>query len=257
MENNKGNEKDTRIVALSNIGKVRKNNEDATFGCITKFGTLLLVADGMGGHRKGDVASKMVSDCFAIAFGDYKKPFNFRRTRKFRRKTLKNANRRIYRMSLSRKEYSQMGTTSTVALTYDKGTFVQCVGDSRCYTYSAETGLRQVSEDQSYAALLFKEGRINRTERKNLPQRNYLLNAVGINRKIVNAEEYNIPNDYDYILACSDGLYNRVSDDDIASILATPWTIKEKADALRKKALDNGGRDNIAVVLTRNPEKNK
>ena len=50
MENNKGNEKDTRIVALSNIGKVRKNNEDATFGCITKFGTLLLVADGMGGH---------------------------------------------------------------------------------------------------------------------------------------------------------------------------------------------------------------
>lgn len=150
-----------------------------------------------------------------------------------------------------------MGTTSIVALIYDKGTFVQCVGDSRCYTYSPETGLRQVSEDQSYAALLFKEGRINRTERKNLPQRNYLLNAVGINRKIVNAEEYNIPNDYDYILACSDGLYNRVSDDDIASILATPWTVKEKADALRKKALDNGGRDNIAVVLTRNPEKNK
>ena len=94
-----------------------------------------------------------------------------------------------------------MGTTSIAALIYDKGTFVQCVGDSRCYTYSAETGLRQVSEDQSYAALLFKEGKINRTERKNLPQRNYLLNAVGINRKIVNAEEYNIPNDYD---CCSD-----------------------------------------------------
>lgn len=58
MENNKGNEKDTRIVALSNIGKVRKNNEDATFGCITKFGTLLLVADGMGGHQKATLLAK-------------------------------------------------------------------------------------------------------------------------------------------------------------------------------------------------------
>ena len=258
MENRniKATEKESHIVALSNIGKVRKNNEDATFGCISKFGTLLLVADGMGGHRKGDVASKMVSDTFAIAFGSYKKPFNSRRARKFMRKCLKIANRRIYRLSMGRKEYSQMGTTSIAALVYDKGTLVQCVGDSRCYVYSKESGLRQISEDQSYAALLFREGKINRTERKDFPQRNYLLNAVGINRKIVNTEEYDIPNDYDFILVCSDGLYNRVSDDDITEILSTPWTIKEKADALRKKALDNGGLDNVAVVLTANPERN-
>ena len=62
MENTEKTETAGRIVALSNIGKVRKNNEDATFGCVSKYGTLLLVADGRGGHRKGDVASKMVRD---------------------------------------------------------------------------------------------------------------------------------------------------------------------------------------------------
>lgn len=256
MENTEKTETAGRIVALSNIGKVRKNNEDATFGCVSKYGTLLLVADGRGGHRKGDVASKMVRDSFAIAFGEYKKPFTLRRAKHFRRKTRKRANRRVYRMSLSSPEYSQRGTTSIAALIYDKGTLVQCVGDSRCYTYSKERGLKQISEDQSYAALLFKEGKINRTERKTYPQRNYLSNAVGINRNIANMEEYNRKNDYDFLLVCSDGLYNRVSDEQIAKVLSSFPTIGERGEELRKEALDAGGLDNIALVITANPEKN-
>ncbi len=238
------------IAALSDIGKKRKNNEDAAYVAETAYGTLLAAADGMGGHRKGEVASKIVIDSFSIPFFSYRKVFNLRRSKKFFRRYLKNANREIYRMSLAGDEYKEMGTTAVSALIYDKGVYVISVGDSRCYTFSESTGLMQRTSDQTYVEMLFETGRIKKSEIATHPQKNLLLNAVGINPDVTNVEELILPKEEcDVILLCTDGLYNMVSDQEIAEVLCDSDDAESKAKRLIDLALEHGGNDNVAVVL--------
>lgn len=239
-----------RIAALSDIGKKRKNNEDAAYVAETPYGTLLIAADGMGGHRKGEVASKIVIDSLSIPFYSYRKCFNLRRTKKFFHKYLKAANRDIYQMSLEGDEYKEMGTTAVSALIYDKGIYLVSVGDSRCYTYGADSGLVQRTSDQTYVEMLFETGRIRKSEIATHPQRNLLLNAVGINPDVTNVEEFIVPKEAcDSILLCTDGLYNMVSDTEIEEIMRADDDAESKAKRLIDLALEHGGNDNVAVVL--------
>lgn len=238
------------VYAISDIGKKRKNNEDAAYCSKTENGILLLVCDGMGGHRKGEVASKMVVDGLSVPFQAHRHPFNLFRAKHFVIHHSKKANREIYQKSVEDEDYREMGTTESCALIAEDGTFLFSVGDSRIYTYKKEEGLNQVSKDQSYVGMLFETGRIAKSEMKNHPQRNLLTNAVGLGPNLVNYEQFVIPNDsYDALLLCTDGLYNLVEDDMISNVLSSPLSTEEKARELVRLALEAGGNDNVAVIL--------
>jgi len=245
------NEREARIACQSDIGKHRKNNEDAAFCASSQYGTLLLVCDGIGGHRKGEVASALIIDSLAIPFQSLHRHLSLRGMRHFSRKNLKKANRTIYKMSLSGEEFREMGSTAVGAFVGEKKTFFFSVGDSRAYAYSKEKGLTRVTKDQTYVQFLFDSGRITKDQMANHPQKNLLLNAVGINPDLSDVEEIPVDTDsFDAVLLCSDGLYNMVPDATIADVLSEEGrTTKEKAKKLIDLALEAGGNDNIAVSL--------
>lgn len=243
-------EMNEKIAALSDIGLRRKNNEDAAYAVSNQYGKLLIIADGMGGHRKGEVASKIVIDFLSIKFNSERHIFNTRRAKKFYKKQMKKANQEIYKMSLSGDEYREMGTTAVSCLIGDKETTIFSVGDSRCYIIDNDSMLKQITKDQTYVELLFESGKISKSEIATHPQKNLLINAVGINPDLANCEEFVFNNDsYKSILLCSDGLYNMVSDNEIQATMNSSLTAMEKAKELIKKALTAGGNDNIAVAI--------
>ena len=251
MQNEENN---IRFSTLTDIGKKRKNNEDIAEAGTGPYGTILIVCDGMGGHRKGEVASTLIKDSLILAFEKNRGKFNVRRAKHFYRKNLKLANKEIYRMSMEGSEVKEMGSTVVSALIFDGGTYIVSAGDSRCYTFSHDDGLVQRTTDQTYVQVLFEEGKITRAEMANHPQKNLLVNAVGILPELTHLQEFYLPNDaYESLLLCSDGLYNMVSDSEIALILQdASLSVEAKAKALVDKALEHGGNDNIAVSLWEN-----
>lgn len=239
-----------KIAAKSNIGKKRKNNEDAAFVASTAYGSLMIAADGMGGHRKGEVASKIVMDYLSIPFYSNRHAFHLHSVKNFYRKNLKKANKEIYHLATNDIDYKEMGTTIVSALIFEKGVYVVSVGDSRCYTFTKESGLKQITTDQSYVQFLFETGRIKKSEMASHPEKHLLTNAVGVNPQISNVEEFYLEEIPDAILLCTDGLYNLVSDEQIQKvILDEEKDAEEKAQALIDLALENGGTDNVAAVL--------
>lgn len=238
------------IYAASDIGLKRKNNEDIAYCAKSQFGILLCVADGMGGYRRGEVASKIAIDSFSVPFSMSKSSYSVRKARHFLIRHAREANEEIYQMSVSDESYQNMGTTISSAFVAANGTEIFSVGDSRVYAFSKEKGLTQITKDQSYVQMLFETGRINRMEMKTHPQRNILTNAIGLNSTLTNYETFTIENDsYDSLLLCTDGLYNMISDDQIKKILSSEGTAEEKSKRLISAALEQGGVDNIAVVI--------
>ena len=243
-------EKKRRFACLSDIGTKRKNNEDSAYCASSPYGTLLVVADGMGGHRKGEIASKIVTDELSYAFSKNRRSFSAERAKKFLIRVLKRANKRIYSLSVSGDDYKEMGTTVVAALITAEKAVVVNVGDSRCYVYQKERGLTEVTTDQTYVELLFETGKITKKEMENHPQRNLLLNAIGINATLVEIQELEVDlSAFDKILLCSDGLYNAVSKEEISQIVGEEKDVSEIARDLIEKALANKGTDNIAVSL--------
>lgn len=240
-----------QVACLSDIGNKRKNNEDAAYVVSAPDGTFLIVCDGMGGHRKGEVASKLIVDSLAIPYQGLKKKPNVKGAKKFVHKYLKKANKEIYKMSLEGGELKEMGSTVVCALICEDGTYVISLGDSRCYTYSIRTGLVRQTVDQTYVELLFENGKISRSEMDNHPQKNILINAVGIMPELSQIQETILDlGSYDTLLLCSDGLYNMVKDEEITEVLSSlSLSVTEKARKLIDLALEHGGTDNIAVAL--------
>ena len=245
-----GNEKKRRFACLSDIGTKRKNNEDAAYCASSPFGTLLVVADGMGGHRKGEIASKIVTDELSYPFSQNRRGFSPERARKFLHRALKKANKRIHALGLSGDDYKEMGTTVVCCLVTKEKAVVCNVGDSRCYAYRKETGLTEVTTDQTYVELLFETGKITKKEMENHPQRNLLINAIGINASLVEIQDLEVDlAAVDKLLLCSDGLYNAVSKEEMAALVAQDVDVSQIAHDLIAKALANKGTDNIAVSL--------
>ncbi len=246
-------EKKRRFSCLSDIGTARKNNEDAAYSANSQYGALLVVADGMGGHRKGEMASKIVVDELSIDFASIRHAYGPERALRFLKKGLKKANKRIYKLSLSGEDYKEMGTTAVCAFITPEKTIVCNIGDSRCYLYSKENGLTRITIDQTYVELLFETGKITKSEMKTHPQRNLLINAIGINPDLNEIQERTIDNtNYDILLLCSDGLYNAVSEEKIAEILSSYEEASSLCQKLIQEALANKGTDNIAVSLWEN-----
>ena len=169
-----------RFSAKKDIGKVRIANEDETKALVDSSGNvLLLVADGMGGHNKGDYASKETINIISQAFKDKKGFFGLFNAVGFLKRILKVANSKIYRVQDEDPMYKGMGTTLALAFIYKNKLVVINCGDSRTY-WVKNNELVQLSEDQTYVNFLLKSGQINEEQAIVHPERHVLTNAIGL-----------------------------------------------------------------------------
>lgn len=235
--------------SLTDIGRVRSHNEDSA-GLVRGPGFVVLsVFDGMGGHKRGEVASSMALNTIREVFEPLDKAPSPTAAKRLVRAALKEANSKVIEMARARPECHGMGTTAVVAIVLEKVTIVASLGDSRAYTLKPQrVTMDQITQDDSYVRLLVEKGTITRQQARSHPDRNIITNALGI-RERMTCHVVEIPNDYAYIMLCSDGLYTMVTDGSIARVLRKDTDVQHKVIALINTANDAGGKDNISVAL--------
>ena len=236
-----------RFGSKTDIGKVRLSNEDQAFALINASGNVLLgVCDGMGGHNKGDYASRLAME---IITDEFREKAGFRSSFSLRlwiNRLIKKVNSRIYKEAYTNLTYKDMGTTLVMAIFYGEQIYVINIGDSRAYQVRYND-LKRLTEDQTYVEYLYKTGKITEQEMSTNEQRHVLMNALGVfpSASFEIKVYQNLKNP---ILLCSDGLYNNASDAEIHSILRTNERIEQKIDSLIAIGNSNGGSDNMAVA---------
>ena len=236
--------------SLSDTGRVRSHNEDSCGIIVRPSFTLMCVFDGMGGRRKGEVASSIALESLRKIFEPVDdKTLSKTRGQRLVREALKESNSLILKRANSTMMATGMGTTAVVALILKDATVVAHMGDSRCYIMKKDNvTLRQVTEDQSYIQLMLNRGKLTRRQAAKDPRRNIITNALGIKEKC-SLKMQVIPNDYQLLLLCSDGLYGAVSEPVIARLIRKDTTVENRVISLINTANDLGGPDNISVCL--------
>ena len=228
------------VASRTHIGLVRTSNQDALLLQPGKYG-LYGVADGMGGHKAGDIASMMAVTLMKRFLSDVKP------TGEQLRKGIEEANQMIYEEQLYRSELSGMGTTLTVIWEDKKRVFLGHVGDSRAYLLRDKT-LRQVSQDHSMVAEMVRDGLITQEEARRHPYRNIITRALGTDTTVdVDVTEIE-KRAGDIYLLCSDGLSEYVREEQMRQLLLD-HDLEEAADLMLNLALKGGGRDNISLVI--------
>ncbi len=223
-------------VARTDIGLVRARNEDSFL--IEPGASLYAVADGMGGHAAGDVASQTAIASFHAAFDE---------TRDLRT-AAKTANRAIFERAEAEPEKSGMGTTLTAVHINSRTLRAAHVGDSRLYLLR-NAQLEQITRDHTLAQELVDDGRLHPAMAAHHPSGHVLTRALGTSRHIQVdlLEETLQPNDV--LLLCTDGLSGMLEDEVIREILLSDSELPRRADELIKQAKRRGGLDNITVIL--------
>ena len=239
-----------KAYAKSDIGKARDTNQDSFYITDDQFSNikLYILADGMGGYNAGEVASRMAVE----SARDYiHKHFAKNKDSKEKLETLlkdaiEYANSVVYKKAQSKENLRGMGTTLDVCLIYNSRIYIGHVGDSRVYRIRKEF-MRRLTKDHSYVQTLVDDGTITKEEAYSHPKKNMLTKALGCVETVE-------PDVYtktfikdDIILMCSDGLTNMIREENIYEIIKQD---KENAiENLVKQANDNGGLDNITVVI--------
>ena len=235
-----------KACALTDTGRVRTANQDYVYASVEPVGSLpnlFVVADGMGGHQAGDYASRYIVENL-VTYLQYTE--NSQIVPLLREGILK-VNTQLYQESKEKPELSGMGTTLVAAVADENTLYVANVGDSRLYL--VRDRIRQVTKDHSYVEELVSLGRLERGSKDYKDKKNILTRAVGTEDKLlVDFFEVGLEPG-DYILMCSDGLSNMLEDAEMEEIIGSDLELQEKAEKLITVANDNGGKDNIAVVL--------
>ena len=235
------------IFSLTDVGKKRQVNQDYIYATKEKIGTLpniFLLADGMGGHKAGDFASKTTVENILIEINDS----NETRTVENISNAIKNTNDILYNKAQKEEKFHGMGTTLVVATIENHRLQVANIGDSRLYIINQKS-MRQITRDHSYVEEMVRIGSLAREKAREHPDKNIITRAVGVQKKVeVYFYEVELAEN-DMILLCSDGLSNMVDDNQIQSIMLNGLTPKEKAMNLVYAANDNGGKDNISVIV--------
>ncbi|MBU7006620.1 Stp1/IreP family PP2C-type Ser/Thr phosphatase [Phosphitispora fastidiosa] len=231
---------------LSHVGLVRKNNEDNC--CVCDDLQLLAVADGMGGHKAGEVASKLALDAIsgylrknsAVLEEDPIEALQM---------AFRHANTTVYEYAQKdRENFRGMGTTVTAALIRGEKVYIAHVGDSRAYLVRGSV-IKLLTSDHSLVNELLLNGSLTEEEAENHPQKNVLTRAIGTAASVdVDVVKENVIEE-DIILLCTDGLSNMINVEEIGQMAGAGETLGARARHFIDKALDRGGDDNITVVL--------
>lgn len=235
--------------SITDVGKVRIVNQDYVYASGDSVGNLpnlFIVADGMGGHKAGDFASRFCVDMVTqhIKESSRKTPIGIIED------AIQNANQELLLKSKEQEELDGMGTTFVAATFVDNIMYVANVGDSRLYVINDE--VKQITKDHSLVEEMVGTGELPRQEARFHPNKNIITRAVGSNQ-YVSPDYFEVSiGEKDTILMCSDGLSNMIDDSEIRDIVNRNWDNMEKiGNILIDRANEYGGRDNIAVILIR------
>lgn len=235
-----------KTFSLTDIGRKREVNQDYVYVTDKPVGhipNLFVVADGMGGHKAGDFASK-----YAVqVLEEHIRNNSGMGPETIITEAVQEANRKIVEKARENTEMEGMGTTLVVATIIEHTLYFANVGDSRLYLIRDE--IKQLSKDHSLVEEMVRLGGINEEEAKHHPDKNIITRAIGAKDDVeVDFFEYRLQKG-DVILMCTDGLTNMVDDDEIFRIIKGGRDIVETAMQLVEKANENGGKDNIGIVL--------
>lgn len=241
-----------RIIGKSDIGKAREMNQDSFYISSENDEIMLFIlADGMGGYKGGEIASKL-----AVVSAKNFITNNFPKILKEKEEILKlisdaieYSNFIVFEKSKESQEISDMGTTLDICLIYNNKVFIGHIGDSRIYRIRKNV-IRKLTNDHSYVAQLVKEGKITKEEAYIHPRKNMLLKAIGCNSLVEPDVMYKGFIKDDILLMCSDGLTNMLKDEEIYQILLE--NPEKPVDVLIKKANEAGGSDNITAIIVDN-----
>ncbi len=240
-----------KSFSITDTGKTRLVNQDYVFATEEKIGkleNLFIVADGMGGHNAGDYASRFCVEVFTKII---KEPGTEGLPVSILSHALAVTNQELLEEARSREELNGMGTTFVIATILNDILYVANIGDSRLYLVR-NGEIKQVTEDHSLVEEMVKNGEIEREQMRFHPNKNIITRALGASETVVpDYFEVELRKD-DLILMCSDGLSNMMDDKDILEI--TDKFQDDLENACRKlaaRANDNGGKDNISIVMIR------
>lgn len=227
----------------THIGKVRKNNEDYYF---VNGRDLYVLADGMGGHLAGDVASRNAVEYIKRNYNSAK--CICENTQNYLAETVQGANRYIYDLAQTDAQCSNMGTTLIIAYLQNNILYFAHVGDSRLYLHH-DGQLRKLTHDHSLVGEMLARGEITEEQALCHPQKNIITRALGVEPEVKVDTGSVVLTTEDVFLICSDGLSNMVRDEDISRLMSTESDLEKLADLLIEAANSSGGTDNITVVL--------
>jgi PPM family protein phosphatase len=256
------------VFGTSDMGRVRKNNEDNFVVCnlttgevglgaslrrhvLGPRGTLFMVADGMGGEASGEVASQLCSVTVPKRLYDNLKSVNHVSETNFvlmLREAIEYANQIIYQKAVANPNYKGMGTTTTAAALFGAHLFVAQVGDSRAYLVRNQAVV-QLTRDQTFLNYLADIGAELPADPEKDSRKSILTQAVGTSENVDVKVTYAKISQGDQILVCSDGLYNMAKPDEIQRITTSHDDLAAKCKALITSANQGGGTDNITVIM--------
>lgn len=236
-----------KTFSMTDVGRRREMNQDYMFTSETAVGklpNLFIVADGMGGHKAGEYASRFTVDTMV----DIIKNANTKEPVAAIGQAIKEANRLLLKEAKTDESKAGMGTTVVAAVLMDKTLYAANVGDSRLYVLNQDT-ITQITRDHSLVEEMVRLGEMDKADAKDHPDKNIITRAVGVAPELeIDFFETEV-NDGDIILLCTDGLTNMIEDEDIRRIILSQRDIVERTEKLIETANQNGGRDNITVVL--------
>ena len=238
---------------LTNPGQVRDHNEDSV--TIVKNGSgeiLMAVADGMGGHKGGEIASSIAITHIGKRFTDISSVGNKEEAINFLKEIVSEANMLLYKYTEDNPESVGMGTTIVIALLTKAFLLFGNIGDSSGFVIK-DKKLYKITNDHTLVNLLVKSGEITEEEAKNHPRKNVLMRALGANIS-VEMDVFDVERDVSAVLLCSDGLTNMLNEEQIEKVLDSDIDIDAKVQKLINKANNRGGTDNISVAYLQKEE---
>ncbi len=235
----------------TDIGQVRPKNEDSIYVSnepVGRLPNLYIVADGMGGHKAGQVASNTAIEAFLAYLNKYQ-PDSTEEPLDMLIGGINMANEAVYKLGSTYEEYRDMGTTMVAATLVGSSMYAAHVGDSRLYRISGGI-MEQITNDHSLVAEMVRAGQITPEEARIHPQRNCITRAVGTDSSVITDGIILRVKENDIVVMCSDGLTAMLEDNVIADIAGNKGlAVNERADMLIASANENGGVDNISAIV--------
>lgn len=232
---------------LTDAGKVRSHNEDSVIIVRNQNDDYLLaVADGMGGHRCGEVASSIAISYLGKHFQETFRNMNKEDAVEWIRQSVKEINRLIFNHAEEHPESKGMGTTLVLAISTNDYVLFGNIGDSSGFAMK-DNHIHKITYDHTLVNLLVTAGELTEEQAKDHPKRNVLMKALGANDP-VEIDIFDCDIEVSDILLCSDGLTNMLDQESIERVLLSDYSVEDKVIRLIKKAINRGGTDNVSVA---------
>ncbi len=236
-----------KAYAVTDAGLVRQNNQDYTYSQTEPVGALpnlFIVADGMGGHNAGEIASRIATETIVESVSTE----TVQNVIQIMSNAVRMANDKVISVSHESLAYEGMGTTVVIATIIDGFLYVANVGDSRLYVISGRE-IEQITRDHSLVEEMVISGQIDRSEARTHKKKNIITRAVGGKNSLM-ADYFDVKLEAgDKVLMCTDGLTNMLDDNEIRKIVTDESDIEQAAGRLVEEAKKHGGNDNIGIIL--------